>query len=271
VEIAVYQWPGESGLTLALSHGTGFCAGVWRPFIEEVRNCGFSGSIVAWDHRAHGGSSEPPLPIDWWDVARDAGSVLTSLTEPLIGVGHSLGAASLLMAEILSPGRFEAIVAVEPIVFPPPFQPADHHPLAQLARRRRPSFAGKQEALENFSQKPVFAAWDRRALEGYVDCGLLPDGEEWSLACPPEFEASFFASGGAHDAWDRLPEVRLPVQVVAGRDSDTHPAEFAREQTARMARATLEIVDDSGHFLPMEQPGRVAAIAAQTIESIASS
>lgn len=226
---------------------------------------------MAWDHRAHGRSSEPPLPIDWWDVARDAGAVLASFPGSLIGVGHSLGAASLLMAEILSPGTFEAVVAVEPIVFPPPFQPADHHPLARLARRRRSSFAGKREAFVNFSGKQVFAGWDPRALEGYVDCGLLPEGEEWRLACRPEFEASFFASGGAHNAWDRLSEVEAPVHVVAGRDSDTHPSEFAREQTDRLGNATLEIVEDSGHFLPMEQPGRVAAISAQIIESITSS
>jgi pimeloyl-ACP methyl ester carboxylesterase len=204
-------------------------------------------------------------------VARDAGAVLAATRGSIVGVGHSLGAASLLMAEILVPGTFDAIVAIEPIVFPPPFQPADHHPLAQLALRRRASFANKQAAFDNFSAKPVFAAWDPRALEGYVDCGLVSSGEEWQLACPPEFEAAFIAAAGAHGAWDRLSEVLVPVRVVAGRDSDTHPSEFAQEQADRLGNATIEIMEGSGHFLPMEQPGRVAAIAAQIIESIKSS
>ena len=63
----------------------------------------------------------------------------------------------------------------------------------------------------------------------------------------------------------------VPVLVVAGRDSASHPAEFADAQAARLGRGTLEIVDGSGHFLPMEQPDRVADIIAQVMSSIRSS
>ena len=66
-------------------------------------------------------------------------------------------------------------------------------------------------------------------------------------------------------------EVRVPVLVVTGRDSDSHPAEFAAEQAKRMSGGMLEVVDDSGHFLPMEQPERVAGIIRHSIDSISSS
>ena len=243
---------------MALAHATGFCRSVWEPVIDEVRNRGFTGPVVAWDHRAHGDSTRPVVPVDWWDTAHDALAVLAGLTPPIVGVGHSMGAASLLMAEMLAPGTFTAIVAIEPIVFPPPYEPIDHHPLVQTARRRKPSFPSRAAALDNFGSKAVFAAWDPRSLQAYVRCGLLPAGDEWVLACPPEYEAAFFAAGAAHGAWERLGEVQVPVRVVAGRDSDSHPAEFAAEQAARLGNATLEIVAGSGHFLPMEQPGRVA-------------
>lgn len=253
---------------LALSHATGFCRAVWEPVIDEARRQGITGPIVSWDHRAHGASAKPPLPVDWWDTARDSLAVLARATEPVIGVGHSMGAAALLMAEILAPGTFAAIVAVEPIVFPPPYQPIDHHPLVESARRRRPLFASREEALANFASKGVFRAWDARALEAYVKCGLQPAGEEWVLACPPEYEAAFFAAAPRHGAWDRLGEINIPVHVVAGRDSDSHPVDFADAQAARLGNGTLEIVEGSGHFLPMEQPGRTAEIIGQTIESI---
>jgi pimeloyl-ACP methyl ester carboxylesterase len=175
------------------------------------------------------------------------------------------------MAEILAPGRFAAIVAIEPIVFPPPYTPIDHHPLVQSALRRRPSFASRQEALANFASKAVFSAWDPRALQAYVNCGLRAEGEEWVLACPPEYEAAFFAAAPLHGAWDHLGEIVPPVCVVAGRDSDSHPADFADAQAARLGNGTLEIVEGSGHFIPMEQPARVAEIIGQTIESITAS
>jgi pimeloyl-ACP methyl ester carboxylesterase len=244
---------------------------VWDPVISELSSSGVGGSVVAWDHRGHGESDNPPLPIDWWDTARDVLAVLDGVAEQVVGVGHSMGAASLLMAEILAPGTFAAIIAIEPIIFPPPYEPIDHHPLVESAQRRRGSFDSPQLALENFAAKPVFSGWDSRALEAYVTCGLQQDGDEWVLSCPPEYEAAFFAAAPLHGAWDRLGEVTIPVRVVAGRDSDSHPAEFADAQAARLGNATLEIVDGSGHFLPMEQPGRVAGIIGQVISSISSS
>lgn len=271
VEIAVERRPGQSGPTLAMAHATGFCRAVWDPVIDELRAGGIDGTVVSWDHRGHGESENPPLPIDWWDTARDALTVLARAAPPVVGVGHSMGAAALLMAEILAPGTFAAIVAIEPIVFPPPYQPMDHHPLVLSATRRRPSFSSREEALENFASKEVFHRWDRRALEAYVTCGLRPDGDRWVLACPPEYEAAFFSAAPLHGAWDRLGEVMAPVHVVAGRDSDSHPAEFAEAQAARLGSGTLEIVEGSGHFLPMEQPGRVAGIVGQVISSIRSS
>ena len=271
VDIAAQWWEGDGPPTLAFAHATGFCRAVWRPVIEEVRARGVSNRAVAWDHRAHGASGRPELPLDWWDVAGDALAVLGEGAGPVVGIGHSMGAAALLMAEILAPGTFQAIVAVEPIVFPPPHLPADHHPLAVGARRRRPEFPTSAAALEHFASKVVFGRWDRRALEAYVECGLVAEGDRLVLACPPEYEGAFFAAGGAHGAWDRLGEVAVPVRVVAGRDSDSHPAEFAAEQADRLPVATLEIVEGSGHFLPMEQPARLAAIVAHTIESISRS
>ncbi|MBT8215888.1 MAG: alpha/beta hydrolase [Acidimicrobiia bacterium] len=254
-----------------MAHANGFCGSTWRPVIEELRAAGVPNALVTWDQRGHGGSDRPPLPVDWWDTARDALAVCGGLEGPLVGVGHSMGAAALLMAEILAPGTFARLIAIEPIVFPPPYEPVDHHPLAAGARRRRPSFPSPDEALEHFASRSVFAAWDRRALQGYVAGGLRPEGDRWVLACPPEYEAAFFAQGAAHGAWDRLGEVAAPVRVVAGADSSSHPEEFAAEQAARLPDGRLEIVDQSGHFLPMEQPAVVARMIAQEVDAISES
>lgn len=209
--------------------------------------------------------------MDWWDTARDALAVCGEQTGGVVGIGHSMGAAALLMAETLAPGTFTRIVAIEPIIFPPPYAPVDHHPLAEGARRRRPFFPSPDDALEHFATRPVFAAWDRRALDAYVTCGLRQEGDVWVLACPPEYEAAFFAQGAAHGAWDRLGEVAAPVLVVAGADSSSHPEEFAAEQAARLPHGRLEVVAGSGHFLPMEQPAVVAGIIAQEVDAISAS
>ncbi len=271
MQIAVQRRPGTQGVTVGFAHATGFCRSVWDPVIDEMTARGYAGSVVAWDHRAHGGSGRPPLPVDWWDTGRDALTVLADAAAPILGVGHSMGAVSLLMAEILNPGTFASIVAIEPIAFPTPDEPIDDHPLAHTARRRKGSFPSREAAFENFASKPVFSAWDRRALRAYVTCGLVSAGDEWRLACPPEYEAAFFVAGAAHGTWERLGEISAPVKVVAGADSDTHPAAFAAQQAARLGNGSLELVTGSGHFLPMEQPGRLAEIINQTMASMSSS
>ena len=54
----------------------------------------------------------------------------------------------------------------------------DRNPLAEGALRRRPTFASRDEAFENYSSKPPFSALDPDALRAYVDHGFAdePDG-----------------------------------------------------------------------------------------------
>ena len=73
-----------------------------------------------------------------------------------------------------------------------------------------------------------------------------------------QVEADIYRASHAHDTWERLGEVEIPVLLLAGENTDSTPPEFARQQTARFPKAGLEIVPDAGHFLPMERPELVA-------------
>jgi pimeloyl-ACP methyl ester carboxylesterase len=57
-----------------------------------------------------------------------------------------------------------------------------------------------------------------------------------------------------HSAVDVLPQIRVPVLVVAGgRDPWTPPA-LAEQMAAAMADAELHIIDGASHALPIEEP-----------------
>ncbi len=238
---------------LYFSHATGFCKEVWAAAIEELGDC----DVVAWDYPAHGSGPSASHPIDWWDMARYALDQVAGPT-PRIGIGHSMGATTLVMAELLAPDTFERLVLIEPIIFPGPKQRFTDTPLALASRRRRQKFANREAAYALFGSKSAFARWDRRALAGYVEGGLRPEGDHFVLSCSPEDEAEVFEMAGSFGAFDRLGEIAVPTHIVAGENSMTHSAEVVAALVQAFPNAKSTIVADATHFVPMEQPTELA-------------
>jgi pimeloyl-ACP methyl ester carboxylesterase len=232
---------------------------VWDPVIADLDTV----ECVAWDFAGHGRGPALPVPVDW----RRFGEQVLDVTEPGgVGVGHSMGAAALTMAQLADPGRFRFLILIEPIIFPGPHGRLDH-PLSVLAVRRRKTFDSRAAALENFSSKDAFSGWDAAALEAYVRCGLVGDGPV-ELACDPDLEADVYRGSNAHETWERLGDIEIPVLILAGEASDTTPPGFARLQAAQFEKAGLEIVPDAGHFLPMEKPRLVADRVRRVVETL---
>lgn len=181
--------------------------------------------------------------------ASDAGRV--------IGIGHSMGGASLVMAELSLPGRFSALVLVEPIIFGTPHARDASHPLVGLALRRREFFESRDAVRSAYGAKPPFDAWHPDALDGYIEGGFVNHDSGVRLACSPNAESEVFTAAGAHGAWERLGEVTVPVTILYGAETDTYPSGHAEALVDRFARAKATRVSGTGHFLPMEQPGVV--------------
>ncbi len=247
-------------MTVYFSHATSFCGAVWDPvraLLDEV-------DTLAWDHPGHGRGPHLRLPVDW----RVFGEYVLEICQPGgIGVGHSMGAAALAMAQSADPGRFRALILIEPIVFPGPYRREDRDAMARTAERRRPGFRSRQEAAENFRGRGPFQHWVDAAFDAYIACCLVGE-DEVMLACPPEVEADIYRAWKAHDTWERLGSIDIPVLVMAGEHSDTITPDFARRQAERFPRAGVEIVPDTGHFLPMERPDLVADRARRFVEVI---
>jgi pimeloyl-ACP methyl ester carboxylesterase len=236
-------------MTIYLAHATSFCAGVWRPVIEALG----TDEVVAWDFAGHGQGPRLGFPVDWSTF----GSQVLEETEPGgVGVGHSMGGTALVMAQIADPSRFTALVLVEPILFPGPHGRQEHS-LSVIAEKRRREFDSRAEAKEFFATRPAFARWETGAIDGYIDGGLVGESP-LTLACDPAIEADIYRSSNAHETWERLGEIEIPVLILSGESSDTIPPDLTRAQASQFPRAGIEIVPEAGHFLPMERPGLVA-------------
>jgi pimeloyl-ACP methyl ester carboxylesterase len=265
VRLAVYEL-GGAGPDGLLVHATGFCAGVWGPMAEHLTGI----RLGALDVRGHGRSAADDgwfarVGMDWHGTAQDVLLAVDALgLDRPVGIGHSMGGASLLLAEQSRPGTFAGLWLFEPIVFPPEpattAPPAGGNPLAEGARRRRDRFPSAEDALVNYANKPPLDAFAPEALEAYVRHGFAAQSDgSVVLRCRPEVEAATFEMGHRHDAWDRLPEVTCPVVVVRGRSDAPGPARLAPAIAERLPHGRLEEHPEVGHFGPMEQPAVMAA------------
>jgi pimeloyl-ACP methyl ester carboxylesterase len=64
----------------------------------------------------------------------------------------------------------------------------------------------------------------------------------------------------------RLHEIRCPALVVAASHDQLRSMEEARELQAGIPGATLEVIEDSGHMIPIEAPDRLAEVIVPWLE-----
>jgi pimeloyl-ACP methyl ester carboxylesterase len=203
---------GGFGPTLLICHATGFHGRCYLPLATAL---GTEFSSWAPDARGHGSTpADPDRPVAWEDFADDIVDIAADLAPAggLFIVGPSMGGACALMAAHRAPELFEAIVAFEPIVFPP--SNATDSGLADGARRRRARFDSVEAAIQNYASKPPMNAFAPEALRCYVEFGTAVDGDGVRLSCTPEFEARTFEAGTRHHTWDLLPEIPTRTLIV---------------------------------------------------------
>ena len=260
VELAVHDLGGD-GPPLLIVHATGLLAQAYTPLAAEL-----APSFHVWgvDVRAHGGSTRPADGnLEWSGMAADVLAAVDAIGgEQPYGFGHSMGGASVVLAEVARPGTFRSMYLYEPVLFPAGSLPSgpDGNPLASGARKRRPSFASRDEAYANYAAKPPLNEMSPASLRAYVDHGFVDQADGTvTLACRPEDEAETFVGAASAGAFERLGEVRCPAVVSRGSLESMGPASLAPAQAEAFPDGRLVILDGLAHFGPLADERAVAA------------
>ncbi len=253
VELAIHDL-GGTGTPLLFVHATGFHGRCYQQIanhLADFRTC------HAPDLRGHGDSSIPENGrFAWAGMADDLCAVLDHLgiDTPIDFVGHSMGGATVLATELRRPGTIRRAWLYEPIVLPTAEERPS--PLAESARRRRPSFDDYAAARERYGSRPPFDAIDPAVLDDYVRFGFRPDGDEVTLKCAPETEARTF-EGVDPELFAQLPTIQAPVTIVGSGDGG-HPAQLAPMIAEQIPHSQFVAWTDDTHFGPFTNPQRAA-------------
>lgn len=259
---------GSGDATLLLGHATGFCKETWRPVVRELRTLGVDAPIVAWDAAGHGAAAPYGPDEGWWRFGTDLVALIDRLkpTGRLVGVGHSMGGAAVTMAEVLRPGTFEALVLIEPVIMPPPYDTMPEFPLALKAAKRRGYFPSRDAARARYRMKTLFARWDALAFDGYLEGGLVDADDGVVLSCAPATEADVFAGSADHALFERLDEVGVPVRLVISDDPGTGLIETMHQLPHRIPNVTTSYLAGQNHLVVMERPALVAREIAAALD-----
>jgi pimeloyl-ACP methyl ester carboxylesterase len=196
------------------------------------------------------------------------------LTTKIIGVGHSVGAMTTIMAAIKQPELFRALVLIEPVLFSrlrglimrliaPLGIMRRYYPLIRRTLKRKTYFRDRKAMYQNYQKKPIFMRLSEEVLNDYVN-GLAVDQPDGSvtLRYSPSWEARIYekAALADHFVWKNLQQVSCPVLVLRGENTDTLLASTQDMMVKRMPQGQGITVPDAGHLLPLEKPSETARI-----------
>jgi lipase len=238
------------------THATGFHGRLWDQIIVPNRQC------FAIDLRGHGRSDKNLESYDWRRFGEDTAMVAKELgLRGAVGVGHSLGGHAMALAAAIEPSAFSSLLLVDPVIQMPDRYDGHRKEVEFIARRRR-RWKSAEEMFERFCLRPPFSAWQPEILHDYCEFGLLPDGDEFVLACPPEIEATIYERSNWPDA-DISEELSL-IQTVttvmrSGKLMTREKFDLSASATdpnlaSRMPNARDVYLPECSHFIPMEHP-----------------
>jgi 2-succinyl-5-enolpyruvyl-6-hydroxy-3-cyclohexene-1-carboxylate synthase/2-succinyl-6-hydroxy-2,4-cyclohexadiene-1-carboxylate synthase len=167
---------------------------------------------------------------------------------PAVLLGYSLGGRLALRHALAHPGRWAALVliATSPGLADPREravrQTEDERLAAEILAHGVPTF------LEQWQRRPLIATQSRipanwRNTMQARRLRLRAAGLAASLRQ--------FGQGAVPPVWDRLPELRLPVLLVAGAEDPAYVA-LAKAMRDQLPSADLLIVPNAGHMAHLE-------------------
>jgi pimeloyl-ACP methyl ester carboxylesterase len=265
-EMAALAFGPERAPDVIFVHANGFNARTYRSILAPL---GDQLSVLAVDLRGHGRTTLPAEPTwrrSWNDMRDDLMALLDQLdAPPVLMAGHSMGGTCSLLAAAKRPERVRGLVLFDPVIMPrmtalaaiAPWSSGRvwrKTPIAQGALRRRAEFDSREAAVKAYTGRGAFKTWPPEVLADYVADGFKdrPDGKV-ELACAPAWEASNFAAQ-AQDPWRAIGQVRVSVRVLRAEHGSTCRIGSGWAFAKRGPHVTVQTVEGTTHFLPMERP-----------------
>jgi pimeloyl-ACP methyl ester carboxylesterase len=253
--------------SLLFVHGWGGEGAQWLEVIEMLAGRReLAGRMIVPDLRGHGASRCPrpareqagPASAEERffprEYARDLAVLLAELdAAPVVAVGHSMGGQVVTALAVEHPGSVASLVVLDP-AYGASEEEMARLPGEQAALLSEGSAWAARSTARAFSSRAP--AWVRerevRQLDS-MDPRVLAAARHGMYLAPDAFGAR--AASAAYLS-------RCPAPTL-GIYSNEPAAEWHRARAVRHPASEVVVVPDSGHYLHLEWPARVAALLAR--------
>jgi len=205
---------------------------------------------------------DPESSLSWDDYADDLISHIKSQhKQPIIGVGHSMGANITMIAAAKAPKLFSKLVLVEPVIlskfqtqlckYAPKSWLQGQEP-AKSALSKTFKWADKKSAFKDFKQNAAYKRIGNEQLEIMLDSMTDTNAGKTELTYPVDWEVANYLSG--KHAFKDYQKLKVPFAVIRGK-----PSIFAHDKSwHKMMRAKPNALYlnelEFGHLMPFESP-----------------
>jgi pyruvate dehydrogenase E2 component (dihydrolipoamide acetyltransferase) len=244
---------GESDrIPVLLLHGFGADLNTWmftQPALAEGRR------VIALDLPGHGGSTKQLDHADVESLATIVDHALKALgIERLHLVGHSMGGGIAIAFASREPERVATLTLIASASLGPEINATFIDGFVRAARRREAA-----EVLNLLVHDPALVS--RTMVEDVLRYKRL-DGVPEALAA---FAEEWFPGGRQIvGLGDGVAVLKLPVQIIWGREDRIIPAAHAE---ALASRLPVHILEQTGHLPHMEKAGEVNRLIKRLIEN----
>jgi len=256
-----------SGQPLHFLHANGYPPECYQPLLELLQT---QYHVFGMLLRPLWKDSDPSDIHDWKPFSDDLLKFLAPQPTPVIGVGHSIGAIVTLRAALREPGKFRALVLLDPVLFVPSrligwrFFSAlglgDRvHPLIKGTKKRRRVFDDLETVFRGYRSRNIFRYMSDANLRIYIEGITQPKADHtYGLVYSPEWEAQIYRTGlRDFDIWRNLPKLEVPTLFIRGAETDTFLKNAARLIKRKQPKVRVETLEKSTHLLPIERPQEV--------------
>ena len=255
------EWGSPDNPSVLMFHAVGMCSQIWN---NTARDLARDYHVFSFDLRGHGDTEHSEGEYTFEQIGEDVASVIQTMgLEGSIGVGHSAGGMSMLIADSLVPGIVSKGVLVDTRVGDSPMamlSPEEQKLRKQRTLQKRSIWESREVMHAAYRDRRAFKTWTDEVFADYIEGNtrLLDDGRV-ELKCKPAVEEEFYENRRSLDTSQVLRGLGGEYILLVGAYKGAQTTQDAAVQhlTRETRGFQLKELGAGSHFVPMEHPALV--------------